>query len=221
MPSTPGTSSPAGTITGFLLPTQTLTQSGNSHVGAIAGGILGGIAGLGLLVGLAVFFFLRRRRSHTAPSAAYSSLFDVDRYPSPQPPSQGYSRYGKSQYRGSTSDLASVTAVPRFYVSSIYCYCVMQLVSYNERYFRTQRILPRILKHLALLQLIPTTHWRTKSRITEDIRHHRRRLEHITAYLRYEIIYMDQYKFKLSTTIGQIYWALWHTPHIDIFIKGK
>ncbi|TFY68981.1 hypothetical protein EVG20_g3336 [Dentipellis fragilis] len=47
-------------------------SSHKSHAGAIAGGVVGGVVGAALLAGLAVFFFLRYRRSHLPPSAAYT-----------------------------------------------------------------------------------------------------------------------------------------------------
>lgn len=118
LPTTSTTHSPSGSITGVIIPTA--KPSRGSNVGAIAGGVLGGIAGMGLLAGLGVYLFLRRRRAHTAPSAAYNSLFDVDRYSSLQPTSQEYSQYGQAPYKSSTPDMAGLVTVPRLYVSSGY-----------------------------------------------------------------------------------------------------
>lgn len=45
--------------------------SKSSTVGAIAGGVIGGIAGVGAITGLVAWFFIKRRRSHRALLAIY------------------------------------------------------------------------------------------------------------------------------------------------------
>ncbi|KAG0700895.1 hypothetical protein DFH29DRAFT_601323 [Suillus ampliporus] len=70
------TSSPT-TATGSS--TTSASSSSSSNVGAIAGGVVGGIVGLAAIVGLATWFFVKRRRSSKAPSAAFS---DIDGGPS-------------------------------------------------------------------------------------------------------------------------------------------
>ncbi|KAG1745472.1 uncharacterized protein EDB91DRAFT_150656 [Suillus paluster] len=62
---TPTGSSTAGT--GSSTPT-----SRSSNVGAIAGGVVGGIVGFGVIAGPAAWLFIRRRRSRKAPSVPYS-----------------------------------------------------------------------------------------------------------------------------------------------------
>ncbi|KAG1878260.1 hypothetical protein F4604DRAFT_1756106 [Suillus subluteus] len=60
--------SPASaTSTGSSTPT-----SKSSDVGATAGGVVGGIVGVGAIAGLAAWFFIRRRRFRRASSAAFS-----------------------------------------------------------------------------------------------------------------------------------------------------
>lgn len=54
------------TSTGSSTPT-----SKSSDVGAIAGGVVGGIVGVGAITGLAAWFFIRRRRSRSAPPVAF------------------------------------------------------------------------------------------------------------------------------------------------------
>lgn len=49
-------------------------NSTSSDVGAIAGGVVGGIVGAAAIIGLATWFFVKRRRSATAPSAAFTDI---------------------------------------------------------------------------------------------------------------------------------------------------
>ncbi|KAG1754638.1 hypothetical protein EDB19DRAFT_1667459 [Suillus lakei] len=50
------------------------SNSTSSNAGAIAGGVVGGIVGAAAIIGLATWFFVKRRRSATAPSAAFSDI---------------------------------------------------------------------------------------------------------------------------------------------------
>ncbi|KAG1827173.1 uncharacterized protein BJ212DRAFT_1294516 [Suillus subaureus] len=50
------------------------TTSSKSNVGAIAGGVVGGFVGAAVIIGLATWYFVKRRRSATAPSAAFSDI---------------------------------------------------------------------------------------------------------------------------------------------------
>ncbi|KAG2353712.1 hypothetical protein BDR07DRAFT_686728 [Suillus spraguei] len=63
------TSSSLTTTTG---PSET-SSSARSNVGAIAGGVVGGIAGAAVIIGLATWFF-KRRRSSTKLSAGFSNV---------------------------------------------------------------------------------------------------------------------------------------------------
>ncbi|KAG0700535.1 hypothetical protein DFH29DRAFT_617442 [Suillus ampliporus] len=65
------TSSPT-TATGSS--TASASSSSSSNVGAITGGVVGGIVGLAAIVGLATWFFVKRRRSSKAPPAAFSDI---------------------------------------------------------------------------------------------------------------------------------------------------
>ncbi|KAG2353716.1 hypothetical protein BDR07DRAFT_1432131 [Suillus spraguei] len=47
--------------------------STSSHVGVIAGGVVGGITGAAVIIGLAMWFFVKRRRSSTTPLASFSN----------------------------------------------------------------------------------------------------------------------------------------------------
>ncbi|KIK49219.1 hypothetical protein CY34DRAFT_797160 [Suillus luteus UH-Slu-Lm8-n1] len=62
----------SGTATGS--PTTSPTNSTSSNVGAIAGGVVGGIVGAAAIIGFATWFFVKRRRSATAPSAAFTDI---------------------------------------------------------------------------------------------------------------------------------------------------
>ncbi|KZP19519.1 hypothetical protein FIBSPDRAFT_932816 [Athelia psychrophila] len=50
---------------------QSLTSHKSSNTGAIAGGVIGGLAFVAALAGLAVYLLRRRAQSHTAPSDSY------------------------------------------------------------------------------------------------------------------------------------------------------
>ena len=62
-----------GSSTTGLTPTSTSSGGGGSNVGAIAGGVVGGLAGLGMLVAFAVWFIMKKTRSKVAPSSAFMS----------------------------------------------------------------------------------------------------------------------------------------------------
>lgn len=79
--------SSSGTGTGILLPTNTSQNShggGGSNAGAIAGGIVGGLAGLGIIAALVVWFVMKKKRSKVAPSSAF-----INNYP----PQNNYPKY--------------------------------------------------------------------------------------------------------------------------------
>ncbi|KAG2157220.1 hypothetical protein DEU56DRAFT_921244 [Suillus clintonianus] len=65
-----GISAAAGSSTTTSSP----TASKSSNVGAIAGGVVGGIVGAAAIIGFATWLFVKRRRSSTAPSAAFSDI---------------------------------------------------------------------------------------------------------------------------------------------------
>ncbi|KAG1756665.1 uncharacterized protein EDB91DRAFT_1261638 [Suillus paluster] len=71
-----GTATHSTTVSGSLTtpPTTATGSSATSNVGAIAGGVIGGVVGLAAIVGLAAWFFVKRRRSSKAPSAAFSDI---------------------------------------------------------------------------------------------------------------------------------------------------
>ncbi|KAG2041607.1 hypothetical protein BDR03DRAFT_1006807 [Suillus americanus] len=73
--------SSSGTATGS---STSSTNSKSSNAGAIAGGVVGGIVGAAVIIGLATWFYFKRRRSATAPSAAFSDIGGGSGYP------QGY-----------------------------------------------------------------------------------------------------------------------------------
>ncbi|KAG2158230.1 uncharacterized protein EDB93DRAFT_1238020 [Suillus bovinus] len=66
--------SSSGAAAGSSSPTSSPTNSTSSNAGAIAGGVVGGVVGAALIIGLATWFFIKRRRSATAPSAAFSDI---------------------------------------------------------------------------------------------------------------------------------------------------
>ncbi|KAG1746114.1 hypothetical protein EDB19DRAFT_377934 [Suillus lakei] len=57
------------------------STSKSSNVGATAGGVVGGIVGVGAIAGLAAWFFIRRRRSRRAPLAASSNQSQMTQPP--------------------------------------------------------------------------------------------------------------------------------------------
>ncbi|KAG2144847.1 hypothetical protein BD769DRAFT_1771858 [Suillus cothurnatus] len=69
---TSSSTSSSATATG--LSTTSAPSSTSTDVGTIAGGIVGGIAGAAAIVGLATWYFIRRHRSSTTPSAAFSDI---------------------------------------------------------------------------------------------------------------------------------------------------
>jgi len=68
----PGPASPTSTTQTTKHPTAAAAVK-KSIAGPIAGGVVGGVVFLGVIAGLAVFFFQRRKQSHVAPSAAYNN----------------------------------------------------------------------------------------------------------------------------------------------------
>jgi hypothetical protein len=46
------------------------------NTGTIAGGVVGGLIGLGIITGLIVFFLMRRRQNNIAPYATYNAAQD-------------------------------------------------------------------------------------------------------------------------------------------------
>ncbi|KAG2111662.1 uncharacterized protein F5147DRAFT_686203 [Suillus discolor] len=62
----------SGAATGS--PTTSSTKSTSSNAGAIAGGVVGGVVGAAAIIGLVTWFIVKRRRSATAPSAAFSDI---------------------------------------------------------------------------------------------------------------------------------------------------
>ncbi|KAG2041608.1 hypothetical protein BDR03DRAFT_669108 [Suillus americanus] len=64
--------SSSGAATGSS--TTPASDSTSSNVGAIAGGVVGGIAGAAAIIGLATWYFVKRRRSSTTPSAAFNDI---------------------------------------------------------------------------------------------------------------------------------------------------
>ncbi|RXW22324.1 hypothetical protein EST38_g3514 [Candolleomyces aberdarensis] len=89
VPTAASTTSPGATggVSGPGAP-QSSSSSGGSNAGAIAGGVVGGIVFLAL-VGLGVFFFLRRRKARQVPaSAAYTAA--PYNNPSSPPPMSSY-----------------------------------------------------------------------------------------------------------------------------------
>ncbi|KAG2041609.1 hypothetical protein BDR03DRAFT_1006809 [Suillus americanus] len=64
--------SSSGAATGSS--TTPASDSTSSNVGAIAGGVVGGISGAAAIVGLATWYFVKRRRSSTMPSATFNNI---------------------------------------------------------------------------------------------------------------------------------------------------
>jgi hypothetical protein len=79
-------------------------------VGSIAGGVVGGIVFLGILVGLAVFFTSRRRRAQTAQSTAdiYASVPQTTKEDSDN----------MTQFTATTPNFATRESMLKNYVSS-------------------------------------------------------------------------------------------------------
>jgi len=85
-----------------------LSTQPQSHAGEIAGGVIGGLVLLALLA-LGIFFFLRRRRNHTAPSAEFLTVY---------PPTAPFTRAGSFRSGMSLDPPASFTTEK--YSSSYY-----------------------------------------------------------------------------------------------------
>jgi len=78
------TASGSSTPSGAASPSHT---SKSSNVGPIVGGVVGGVVGLGLVATVAAIFLIRRRRRlHTAPSAAYGGFIHGHIQPFHSPP---------------------------------------------------------------------------------------------------------------------------------------
>ncbi|KAG1832053.1 hypothetical protein EV424DRAFT_82267 [Suillus variegatus] len=64
----------SGAATGSSTTSSSSTKSTSSNAGAIAGGVVGGVVGIAAIIGLVTWFVVKRRRSATAPSAAFSDI---------------------------------------------------------------------------------------------------------------------------------------------------
>ncbi|KAL7942686.1 hypothetical protein V8C42DRAFT_331644 [Trichoderma barbatum] len=85
------------------------TSSGSSKAGPIAGGVVGGLAGLVLLVGL-IFFFLRRRKPATSTQYITPSTEKYDSFdPRPYPPNTAL----LTEERGIHGEEAELRPIPR------------------------------------------------------------------------------------------------------------
>jgi len=85
----------------------TISSSKKVNAGAIAGGVVGGLAGLAIIGGLIAFLVMRNRRSQTAPSAAYMDT----KVPVAAPPPM--TTYAPSSYApGSPGSYAPGSPVP-------------------------------------------------------------------------------------------------------------
>jgi hypothetical protein len=70
---------PSPFVTSTSTPITVIATSKKSNLGAIIGGAVGGVAFLGIVVGLIAFIFLRRRRRPAAtPSTYYSAVTSPD-----------------------------------------------------------------------------------------------------------------------------------------------
>jgi len=77
------TALPNGSSTGLTAtgPTATGSKSKKSNAGAIAGGVVGGIAALAIIAGLAAWFVLRRRRQQKSPPIPFDEKLMVSGSP--------------------------------------------------------------------------------------------------------------------------------------------
>ncbi|KAF8557316.1 hypothetical protein OG21DRAFT_1482401 [Imleria badia] len=76
-PQSTGTAVPTSTgVSASVTPSpsvsSTSTSKSKSDTAAIAGGVVGGVVGLALIVGLAVFFVIKKKRSQIPPSAQFA-----------------------------------------------------------------------------------------------------------------------------------------------------
>ena len=86
----------------------------SSKVGAIAGGVVGGVVGVAAIAGLAAWFFVKRRRSTTPSSAAFS---DIGGGP-------GYTQSFYSTNPHSFPMPTQMAQQPRFYVCSLVVFVI-------------------------------------------------------------------------------------------------
>jgi len=77
------------------------SSGSSSNTGAIAGGVVGGVVGVALIIGLVIFFVMKKKRSQIPPSAQFTSAPT-----SPPPPS--------ATYTGSTA-FAPLMTQPKLY----------------------------------------------------------------------------------------------------------
>jgi hypothetical protein len=69
--------------------TPTSTSHHNSDAGPIAGGVIGSLLGVALVIGVVAWYLIRRRRARSAPSTAYLNLHGSENehwQPMPYPP---------------------------------------------------------------------------------------------------------------------------------------
>jgi hypothetical protein len=83
------------------------TAPAHSNAGAIAGGIIGAIVLLGLIA-LGAFFFMRRRRNRTAPSAEFLTVY---------PPETPFSRLDSLRSTGTTPNFPPASFTTEKYSS--------------------------------------------------------------------------------------------------------
>ncbi|KAG6918109.1 hypothetical protein DXG01_016296 [Tephrocybe rancida] len=108
----PESTAPAGQATGttssILAPTSAPSKSSSSKAGPIAGGVVGGLVAIALIAAL-VFWWTRRRRSRTAPSAEvnYTGIaptspppmsYNISPFHPPQPSPRLYNPSDPSTY---------------------------------------------------------------------------------------------------------------------------
>jgi hypothetical protein len=117
----PGPASPTSTTQTTKHPTAAAAVK-KSIAGPIAGGVVGGVVFLGVIAGLAVFFFQRRKQSHVAPSAAYNNgtkLPTSEYSPQSSTPFNNFSDFSGMQQRPYVRNLpiCSVTYLTSIMVS--------------------------------------------------------------------------------------------------------
>jgi hypothetical protein len=119
--SNPGPASPTSTTQTPKHPTATAAVAvKKSNAGAIAGGVVAGVVFLGISAGLGVFFFLRHKKSHVAPSAAYvtpKTPPTSDYSPQSSTPFNNFSEFSGMQQRPYVRNfpICSVTYLTRYY----------------------------------------------------------------------------------------------------------
>ncbi|KAJ7632796.1 hypothetical protein FB45DRAFT_913521 [Roridomyces roridus] len=79
--STLSSSSPAETSSPSVSPLRGVSEKSHSNAGAIAGGLIGALVFLGLVVTGLLYLRRRRRQSHIAPSAAYMAALRAGEQP--------------------------------------------------------------------------------------------------------------------------------------------